>query len=90
MPSSSKVAIAAMAGNEAGAHWATLQLFQSLNDTGCTISAVAPCYWVDEARDDVDIQDLTNRLRMVSKTADMVARNAAHLADLLKCAPYLD
>ena len=34
MPSYSKVAVAAIVGNEDGAHWASPQLFQSLNDTG--------------------------------------------------------
>ena len=34
MPSYSKVAVAAIVGNEDGAHWASSQLFQSFNDTG--------------------------------------------------------
>jgi multimeric flavodoxin WrbA len=34
MPSYGKVAVAAIVGNEDGAHWASSQLFQSLNDTG--------------------------------------------------------
>lgn len=49
MPSYGKVAVAAIVGNEDGAHWASSQLFQSLNDTGWTIPAVAACYWVGEA-----------------------------------------
>lgn len=88
MPSYSKVAVAAIVGNEDGAHWASSQLFQSLNDTGWTIPAVAACYWVGEAMGDVDFKDLPHRPRMVSKTAAMVAANAAHLAGLLKRAPY--
>ena len=88
MPSYSKVAVAAIVGNEDGAHWASSQLFQSLNDTGWTIPAVAACYWVGEAMGDVDFKDLPHRPRMVSKTAAMVASNAAHLARLLKGAPY--
>ena len=39
MPSYSKVAVAAIVGNEDGAHWSSSQLFQSLNDTGWTIPA---------------------------------------------------
>jgi multimeric flavodoxin WrbA len=88
MPSYSKVAIAAIVGNEDGAHWASSQLFQSLNDTGWTIPAVAACYWVGEAMGDVDFVDLEHRPRAVSKTAAMVAGNAAHLAGLLKGSPY--
>ena len=88
MPSYSKVAVAAIVGNEDGAHWASSQLFQSLNDTGWTIPAVAACYWVGEAMGEVDFQDLPHRPRTVSKTAMMVAANAAHLAGLLRRAPY--
>lgn len=88
MPSYSKVAVAAIVGNEDGAHWATSQLFQSLNDTGWTIPAVAACYWVGEAMHSTDFVDLEHRPRKVTETARMVAGNAAHLAGLLKGAPY--
>lgn len=88
MPSYSKVAVAAIVGNEDGAHWASSQIFQSLNDTGWTIPAVAACYWVGEAMGSVDFKDLEHRPRKVSETARMVAGNAAHLAALLKGAPY--
>ena len=49
MPSFGKVAVAAIVGNEDGAHCSSAQLFQALNDTGWTIPAVAACYWVGEA-----------------------------------------
>ena len=88
MPSYSKVAVAAIVGNEDGAHWASSQLFQSLNDTGWTIPAVAACYWVGEAMGSVDFVDLEHRPRKVTETAKMVAGNAAHLARLLKESPY--
>ena len=88
MPSYSKVAIAAIVGNEDGAHWSSSQLFQSLNDTGWTIPAVAACYWVGEAMGSVDFKDLEHRPQKVSQTAKMVAANAAHLARLLKAEPY--
>lgn len=88
MPSYSKVAVAAIVGNEDGAHWASSQLFQSLNDTGWTIPAVAACYWVGEAMGDVDFKDLPHRPRKVQLTAAMVAANAAHLAGLLMRRPY--
>ncbi len=88
MPSYSKVAVAAIVGNEDGAHWSSSQLFQSLNDTGWTIPAVAACYWVGEAMHSTDFKDLKETPEKVSKTAKMVASNAAHLAGLLKDSPY--
>ncbi len=88
MPSYSKVAVAAIVGNEDGAHWSSAQLFQSLNDTGWTIPAVAACYWVGEAMHGTDFKDLDQTPKPVSRTAKMVAANAAHLAGLLKGNPY--
>lgn len=88
MPSYGKVAIAAIVGNEDGAHWSSAQLFQSLNDTGWTIPAIAACYWVGEAMGSVDFKDLKSTPDKVSETAGMVAGNAAHLAKLLKDSPY--
>lgn len=88
MPSYSKVAVAAVVGNEDGAHNVCAQLFQALNDVGWTIPAVAGCYWVGEAMGSTDFKDLKATPRAVSKTAGMVARNAAHLAALLKANPF--
>ena len=88
MPSYSKVAVAAIVGNEDGAHWSSSQLFQSLNDTGWTIPAVAACYWVGEAMGSTNFKDLDRTPKKVSETAEMVAANAAHLAGLLKAKPY--
>jgi multimeric flavodoxin WrbA len=88
MPSSSKVAVAAIVGNEDGAHWATSQLFQSLNDLGWTIPAAAACYWVGEAMGSTDYQDLPETPEKVTETAAMVASNATHLAGLLQQSPY--
>lgn len=88
MPSYSKVAVAAIVGNEDGAHFSTAQIFQSLNDVGWTVPAVGAIYWVGEAYGDVDFKDLKATPRIVTKTAKMLAGNAAHLAALLKDAPY--
>lgn len=88
MPSYGKVAVAAIVGNEDGAHWSSSQIFQSLNDTGFTIPAVAACYWVGEAMGSVDFKDLDKTPEKVTETAKMVASNAAHLAALLKAKPY--
>jgi multimeric flavodoxin WrbA len=88
LPSYSKVAIAAIVGNEDGAHFISAQLFQALNDVGWTIPAVAACYWVGEAMGSTDFKDLEATPNMVAKTARMVASNAAHLAALLKNNPF--
>ncbi|WP_150295264.1 flavodoxin family protein [Sphingobium estronivorans] len=88
MPSYGKVAVAAIVGNEDGAHFSSAQLFQALNDVGWTIPAVAACYWVGEAMGSTDFKDLDETPEMVTKTARMVAGNAAHLAGLLQSNPY--
>ncbi|MEJ5979598.1 NAD(P)H-dependent oxidoreductase [Novosphingobium sp. PS1R-30] len=88
MPSYGKVAVAAIVGNEDGAHFSSAQLFQSLNDVGWTIPAVAACYWVGEAMGSVDFKDMKATPDKVTETAKMVAGNAAHLAGLLKANPY--
>ncbi|MGN6277998.1 MAG: flavodoxin family protein [Sphingomonas sp.] len=88
MPSYGKVAVAAIVGNEDGAHMTSSQIFQALNDVGWTIPAVAACYWVGEAMGSTDFKDLDQTPEKVSETAKMVAGNAAHLAGLLKEKPY--
>jgi multimeric flavodoxin WrbA len=88
MPSTGKVAVAAIVGNEDGAHIASAQMFQSLNDTGWTIPASAACYWVGEAMHKTDFKDLPTTPDKVLETAAMTASNAAHLARALKAANY--
>ena len=88
MPSTGKVAVAAIVGNEDGAHIASAQMFQSLNDTGWTIPAGAACYWVGEAMHKTDFKDLAKTPAKVLETAAMTASNAAHLAKLLKAENY--
>ncbi len=87
MPSYGKVAVAAIVGNEDGAHCLSAQVFQSLNDTGWTIPPVAACYWVGEAMGSIDFKDLKTIPKNVTETATMCATNAAHLAKLLKDNP---
>lgn len=84
MPSVGKVAVGAIVGNEDGAHIASAQMFQSLNDTGFTIPASAACYWVGEAMKKVNFNDLKETPLKILETAAMTASNAAHLAGLLK------
>jgi multimeric flavodoxin WrbA len=88
MPSYGKVAVAAIVGNEDGAHASSAQIFQALNDVGWTIPAVAACYWVGEAMGSTDFKDLKETPEKVTKTAKMVASNAAHLAKLLTRETY--
>lgn len=88
MPSFGKVAAMAIVGNEDGAHNSTAQLCQALNDVGWTIPATAAYYWVGEAMGSVNFVDLDSTPEKITETAAMVAANAAHLAALLKSAPY--
>ena len=88
MPSYGKVAVAAIVGNEDGAHGSSAQLFQSLNDTGLTIPAVAACYWVGAAMGSKDFKEFDKTPEAVTKTARIVATNAAHLAAFLKASQY--
>ncbi len=88
MPSFSKLAVAAIVGNEDGAHNVTASLFQALNDEGWTIPAGGACYWVGEAMHKTDLKDLPEIPDVVMQTATMLASNTAHLARLLKAAPY--
>ena len=88
MPSYSKVAVAAIVGNEDGAHMSTSQLFQALNDVGWTIPAIGSISWVGEPYGSTDFKDLKDTPKIVAKTAKMLAGNAAHLAGLLKDKPY--
>lgn len=88
MPSFGKVALAAVVGNEDGAHCVCAQLYQALSDTGWTVPASAVAYWVGEAMGDVDFQDLPKIPDKVKESAAMAASNAAHLAGMLKERPY--
>jgi len=87
-PAYGKVAVCAIVGNEDGAHHITATVFQALNDVGWTVPAAGACYWVGEAMSDVDFKDLKTVPKVIRETADMLASNAAHLAAILKDAPY--
>jgi multimeric flavodoxin WrbA len=88
MPSFGKVAVAAIVGNEDGAHHCSAQLFQALNDVGWTIPAAGACYWVGEAMGSTDFKDLPSIPEKIDTSAAMLAANAAHLAGLLRREPY--
>lgn len=87
-PAYSKVAVAAIVGNEDGAHHVAAELFQALQEVGWTIPAMAACYWVGEAMHKTDFNDLRDIPEMVRQTAAGVGANAAHLAALLKGSGY--
>ena len=88
MPSFGKTAVAAIVGNEDGAHRITADLYQALNDVGWTIPSAAACYWVGEAMGKTDFKDLPEVPEKVQQTAAMLASNAAHVTKLLKQAEY--
>jgi multimeric flavodoxin WrbA len=83
-----KVAGVAVVGNEDGAHHTTAEVLQALNDVGFTAPANASTYWVGEAMQGVDYQDLDEKPEKTSETTKTLAANAAHLARLLKGANY--
>ena len=84
-----KVALAAVVGNEDGAHHISAILFQCLNDVGFSLGAQAVTYWNDEAMGQArDYKDLPKTPDAVATVTRGAAANAVHLARLLKGAPY--
>lgn len=84
MVSYGKVAAVAIVGNEDGAHNVSAEIYQALNDVGFTIPANAVAYWVGEAMGSTNFVDLYHIPRVVTNAVQMLARNTAHLATLLK------
>lgn len=83
-----KVAVAAVVGNEDGAHAITAALYQGLGDVGFTIPSQGGVYWNGEAMHTTDYNDLPETPDKVDDTTQTVARHAAHLAKLLAAQPY--
>ena len=83
-----KVAAVAIVGNEDGAHHATAEVLQALNDVGFTIPAAASTYWVGEAMQKVDYVDAGPKPDTTGAATKALAANAAHLARLLIADPY--
>lgn len=83
-----KVAIAAVVGNEDGAHHISAVLFQVLNDVGFSIPAQAVTYWNGEAMHTTDYRDLDTTPDKTAATTKAAATNAAHLARLLADIQY--
>ncbi|MGI8900706.1 MAG: flavodoxin family protein [Nocardioides sp.] len=83
-----KVAAVAVVGNEDGAHHVSAEVFQALCDVGFTLPPSASTYWVGEAMQATDYKDKDPRPEKTAQTTSDIARNAAHLARLLKASPY--
>jgi multimeric flavodoxin WrbA len=83
-----KVAGVGVVGNEDGAHHTSAEVFQALNDVGFTVPAQAVTYWVGEAMQAVDYQDLDETPEKTAGTTRVLARHATHLARLLKQSAY--
>ncbi len=83
-----KVAAVAVVGNEDGAHNAVAQCLQGLNDVGFSAPPNCGTYWVGEAMQGVDYNDHDRAPEKTASTNAAVARNAVHLAQLLKANPY--
>lgn len=85
---SGRVAAALVVGNEDGAHSITADLFQAVNDLGFTVPAHGGTYWNGRAREKVDFLDLESTPDSVREVNETLARNALHLARILRSNPY--
>jgi multimeric flavodoxin WrbA len=88
MSTYNKVAAVAVVGNEDGAHHVTAELLQALNDTGFSIAANGSTYWVGEAMQATDYQEMDPKPEMTVSTTKTAAANTAHLARLLSSQGY--
>lgn len=77
-----------MVGNEDGAHKTVADMFQGLNDIGFSIPAQGATYWNGEAMQSKDYNDLDEVPEAVARTTAVAARNAVHLANLLRGEKY--
>lgn len=85
---SGKVAGVAVTGNEDGAHNSIAQLYQGLVDAGFSVPNNGATYWVGEAMQGTDYRELDEVPDNVASTTALMATNLAHLARLLRDAPY--
>ncbi|OZI58180.1 flavodoxin family protein [Bordetella genomosp. 4] len=83
-----RVAGVVVVGNEDGAHHVSAELFQALNDVGFTLPASAVTYWVGEAMQKTNFDDLPVTPQKTAQTTTELALNCAHLANLLRVSPY--
>lgn len=83
-----RVAVPVVVGNEDGAHHIVGILSQTLSDVGFTIPAQGGVYWNGEAMSGTDFKELSQVPDPVDSTVKTAASNAAHLARLLRDAPF--
>jgi multimeric flavodoxin WrbA len=88
MPSYGKVAIAAIVGNEDGAHHCAAEFLQALSEVGFSIPAGGATYWVGEAMGSKEYKEFAKPPKAVAEWTPLLASNAAHLARLLKSETY--
>jgi multimeric flavodoxin WrbA len=88
MPSYSKVAIAAIVGNEDGAHHSAAEILSALLEVGFTVPSGGPTYWVGEAMGSKEYKEFKKPPKTIDKWNKMLASSTAHLAELLKARPY--
>lgn len=88
MVSYGRAAAVAVVGNEDGAHHISAELYQALNDVGFTLAANAVAYWVGEAMQKTNYNDLQKTPEAVTSAIDMLARNTVHVAQMLADRPY--
>ena len=88
MITTDRVALVAVVGNEDGAHHVAAELFQGLADVGFTIPANGMTYWVGEAMQGTEYKDLDGPSEEVDGATKLAAKNAAHLAKILRASPY--
>jgi multimeric flavodoxin WrbA len=83
-----KAAGVAVVGNEDGAHHVSAEVYQALDDLGFTLPAAAVTYWVGEAMQGTDYQDVDETPEATAATTKTLAAHLAHLARVLKANPY--
>jgi multimeric flavodoxin WrbA len=83
-----RVAGVAVVGNEDGAHHVIAELYQGLSDVGFTIPASGSTYWVGQAMQKIDYNDLDEAPEETSRTTSQMVRNVVHLTRLLKSNAY--
>jgi multimeric flavodoxin WrbA len=88
MPSYGKVGMAAVVGNEDGAHHVAAEVLQALLEVGFSAPPGGVTYWVGEAMGSVNYIDLKKTPKAVADWTPMLASNAAHLARLLSTSCY--
>jgi multimeric flavodoxin WrbA len=88
MPTYGKVGLAAVVGNEDGAHHVAAEVCHALTEVGFTVPTGGVTYWVGEALGDKNYVDLKSTPKAVAEWTPVLASNAAHLASLLKQSGY--